>query len=119
MSKVRKDLTATPGKWIVPRPRRISYDRSFAPSDTEAKPCLMLLRGRKGEPRKGCPIQLIFRRGEPYFRLCSKGGKRGKLVRAPWDGADANRLAVDLCASWAANGRSWRGVASSEFGGLR
>jgi hypothetical protein len=69
-----------------------------------------LLGTSKGKPcntaRKGCPIQLVFKRDVPYLRLCGVKGKPGKLVEAGTPQQAYDR-AKELCACWNANDKSF------------
>jgi hypothetical protein len=65
--------------------------------DTASAPCTTA--------RKGCPVQLVFRKGEPFLRFCKKAGsgKPGHFVSVP-DVSEARRLTAEACAAWSASG---------------
>jgi len=65
--------------------------------DTASVPC--------STKRKGCPVQLVFRKGSPFLRFCKKAGNNepGHFVSVP-DVSEARKLTAEACAEWAAAG---------------
>jgi hypothetical protein len=68
----------------------LDYDTASAPCSTK---------------RKGCPVQLVFRKGQPFLRFCKKAGsgEPGHFVSVP-DASEARRLTAEACAAWSASG---------------
>jgi len=100
------------GKWRLPpgagASARFAFDSPVAPSDTpKAGMCSVLSSKRKGGPRKNCPVQLIFKGGTPFLRLCTAPKTPGKLVRLPNDGVKAQEIAARVCAHWAAGDKKF------------
>jgi hypothetical protein len=58
------------------------------------------------EKRRGCPLQLIFKDGQPYLRLCRTRKKPGVVVPVTTP-EETFRLSKDLCACWKTNRRSF------------
>jgi hypothetical protein len=106
-SKPRKPRRAPlPGRpTLVTAAAKFTFDTSVKPlpAPTE-KFCSVLSTKRKGGPRKNCPVQITFKSGEPFLRLCTAADKPGRLVKLPQDGAKANEIARRVCASWAEHG---------------
>lgn len=112
------------GKWRLPpgagASSRFSFDSPVAPTDTPGPHCKVLDPKRKGGPRKNCPVQLIFKGGRPYMRLCTAYKSPGKLVPLPLDGVKANEIAQRVCAHWAAGDKAFERWAEHEgIAGLR
>jgi len=64
----------------------------------------------KGKPcpteRKSCPIQLVYRNNEPFFRLCTGKKKPGPLIPAG-NPNEAYDRAKAICACWERSGKSF------------
>lgn len=113
------------GRWHLPpgagSSGRFDFDTPVAPMDTpKAGACSVLSQKRKGGPRKNCPVQLIFKGGRPYLRLCTAPNVQGKLVPVPANGVAAQEIAARICAHWAAGDKKFERWTEYEgFGGVR
>jgi hypothetical protein len=69
--------------------------------------------------RKTCPVQLVFDRGQPKLRFCSKQGEPGRLVSVA-SAEEARRVSIEACACWRKNRKSFKrcAVTSGPLGRL-
>ena len=92
---------------------RLTDPKAELGAESLGKPCVT--------KRRSCPLQLIFKDGVPYLRLCKRAGnkKPGFLIPAGTP-AEANTRAQAACACWRANKKSFKncpGIDTANLGG--
>lgn len=86
------------------------YDVSSYPGfdyTTQAQPCASAGRSKDGKKtRSTCPVQLIFKNGQPKLRFCATQKQPGRVI--PVDSAEeAQRISSELCACFKKNRKQW------------
>ncbi|MGL4258001.1 MAG: hypothetical protein ACRCSL_16830 [Microbacterium sp.] len=70
-----------------------------------SEPTLNRSCGSRGKPcssvRQTCPVQFVFKNGDPYLRFCGERGKPAPLVKVE-NPTQAQALAQEACAEWEA-----------------
>jgi hypothetical protein len=102
------DITRPGGKWNVavhPDAFRFTYTNRNVKKDkktgkiteTPAVPC--------ASKRTTCPVQLIYKDGQPMLRFCTKAGNRrpGHVIPVN-DAMEAQRIAAAACQCWKQHG---------------
>lgn len=82
-----------------------------------SKPCA----GERAEKGANCPVQLFFRRGQPFLRFCTKKNTPG-FIQPVKDAREAQRKAAEACRCWLENGKSFakcKNVVGSTLGATR
>lgn len=71
---------------------------------TQAQPCAGAGRVRTSgkKTRSTCPVQLVFKSGQPYLRFCLTQKHPGKLVRVD-SAEEAQRVSAEMCRCWKKN----------------
>ena len=91
-------------KFEIPELRVEQVPAASAPfMSSEGKKCDTATTSGK----KRCPVQIVFRRGRAYLRLCATPQADGRLVLVK-DPQDALRKAHRLCrTAWRGPGKGW------------
>jgi len=77
---------------LHPSPTRFAFDYT-----TKSLPCQ--------QKRTGCPVQLLFDRGQPKVRFCKRAGnKQPGYTIAVRSAEEAQRISSEACACWKASG---------------
>lgn len=87
---------------------------------TQAKPCAAAGRSRTGKKtRSTCPVQLIYKNGQPYLRFCLAQKRPGKVI-AVSSADEAQRVSAEVCKCWRKNRKQFGKClpASTPLGGL-
>lgn len=82
-----------------------------------SKPC----GGERAEKGVNCPVQLFFRRGQPFLRFCTKKNTPG-FIQAVSNAKEAQRKAAEACRCWLENGKNFakcKDVIGSTLGATR
>lgn len=82
-------------------PPRTKFENGRCSDGSE--PVLNPSCGSRGKPcateRQTCPVQFVFKAGEPHLRFCGEKGQRAPLVKVS-SPKEAQELARKACARW-------------------
>lgn len=87
--------------YACPTGTKFLEERGRCSDGSEPKPHVSC--GARGKPcstvRQTCPVQFVFKNGEPHLRFCGERGKPAPLVKVT-DPSQAQKLAQEACNRW-------------------
>lgn len=82
-----------------------AYKGTRAVANSKGKPC--------STERAGCPVQLVWKKGDPHLRFCSQKNRPGHLLPVK-DVRDAVKVSGDMCRCWEKTGSMSRCIITEE-----
>lgn len=91
---------------------------SYSTRDT---PCRSAGRAKGGaKTRSTCPVQLIYKSGQPFLRFCLAQKRPGKVIPVS-SASEAQRISAEVCKCWRKNRKQFGKClpANTPLGGVR